>query len=369
MKRISCLLCLLGSLAAAACGTTEVVVGEAPGVARVVAGVLGVTYEVTTLDTAGTGPAAGRPIGLPAGLVGWDDGRFLFADRMRQRVGAVTADGTLSWPVGRGRCGSPGLAGQRADSVCLAEPEGLAERDGVLFVTDRRGQRVYAVDLAANRVTVLLGTGVAGIAADGAEAATAPTALPSGVAVGPDGAVYVAEAGNHRVVRVDVGGTVAAYAGRGQAADDGDGGAAREAALKGPAGLAWRGDTLYVADAGNNRIRRVVADTIRAFAGLGSPGFAGDRGPAAVALFDRPGALAVVGTLLFVADRGNHRVRIIRLGPDSIDTFAGTGESQSGPDLLEAGRTAIAGPAGLAAAGRAVFLSDSGGYVVRRVIR
>jgi hypothetical protein len=96
---------------------------------------------------------------------------------------------------------------------------------------------------------------------------------------------------------------------------------------------------------------------------------AGDRGPAAAALFDQPGALAAVGGLLFVADRGNHRVRVIRLGPDSVDTYAGTGSAVPGPDLAVAGRTAIAGPTGLAAAGRLLFLSDSGGHVVRRVVR
>jgi len=370
MKPTWCLACALAALGVAwGCGPTEVVVGEAPGVARVVAGVLGVSYEPAARDTVGSEPATSSPLGLPAGLAAWDDGRFMFVDRLRQRVGSVTADGILTWPIGRGRCGFPGLGGQRADSVCLAEPEGLALGEGVLFVTDRRGHRVYQVDLAANRVEVLLGTGAAGVAADGATAATAPTALPTGIAVGPDGAVYVAETGNHRIVRVEAGGTVSAYVGTGAVGDGGDDGPAVSANLSNPAGLAWEGDTLYVADAGNNRIRRVIDDTIRAFAGLGAVGFAGDRGPAAAALFDRPGALAVVGTLLFVADRGNQRVRVIRLGPDSIDTFAGTGQAEAGPDLLEVGRTAIAGPAGIAAAGRVVLVSDSGGYVVRRVIR
>jgi hypothetical protein len=62
-------------------------------------------------------------------------------------------------------------------------------------------------------------------------------------------------------------------------------------------------------------------------------------------------------------------VRIIRVGPDSIDTFGGTGAAAPGADLLAIGRTAVSGPAGLAAVGRAVFVGDSGGYVVRRVVR
>jgi hypothetical protein len=365
-RRLGSLAILTGVLG---CGTTEVVIGEAPGVARVVAGVLGASYEPTFPDTAGSGPATAQPIGIPAGLAGWDDGRFAFADRVRRRVGVVTAGGELTWPIGRGACGLPGPVGVQADALCLDEPQGVASGDGVLFLTDRAGHRVYAIDVAENRVSVLLGTGVSGQATDGATASTAPTARPTAVSLGPDGAVYVAEGGNHRVVRVGEDGLVSTIVGRGGAGDDGDGGPARLAALRSPAGLAWVGDTLYVSDGGNNRVRRVVADTIRAFAGLGAAGFAGDRGPAAAALFDEPGSLAVTGSLLFVADRGNHRVRVIRLGPDSVDTFAGTGRTEPGPDLLEAGRTAIAGPTGVAASGRVVFVSDSGGHVVRRVVR
>jgi hypothetical protein len=351
------------------CGTTEVVIGEAPGVARVVAGILGEAYEPTFPDPVGTGPATAQRIGVPAGLAGWADGRFAFADRVRRRVGVVSADGELTWPIGRGACLATGPDGPGADALCLDEPDAVAAAEGVLFLTDRRGHRVYVVDVAANRVAVLLGTGLSGKAAEGEIAATAPTARPTAIGVGPDGAVYVAEGGNHRVVRVDGDGRISTFVGRGEAGDDGDGGPARLAGLRSPAGLAWRGDTLYVSDGGNHRIRRVVADTIRAFAGLGAAGFAGDRGPAGMALFDQPGALAASDGLLFVADRRNHRVRVIRLGPDSVDTFVGTGRTVPGPDLLEAGRTAIAGPTGVAAAARVVFVSDSAGHVVRRVVR
>lgn len=361
------LLAVLGG--AVGCGTTEVVVGEAPGVARVVAGVLGVAHVLTLPDTASGGLATAQPIGIPAGLIGWDDGRFAFADRLRRRVGLVSAAGELTWPAGRGACGVPGSGLPDARALCLDEPDALAPGDGVLFLTDRRGHRVYVIDMAANRASVVIGTGAAGTAPEGAAASTAPTAWPAAVSVGPDGAVYVAESGNHRVVRVGADGLLSVVAGRGESGDDGDGGPARLAALRSPAGLAWRGDTLYVADGGSHRVRRVVRDTIRAFAGLGARGFAGDRGPAAAALFDEPGALAAVGGLLFVADRGNHRVRVIRLGPDSVDTYAGTGSAAPGADLMEAGRTAIAGPTGVAAAGRVLFLSDSGGHVVRRVVR
>jgi hypothetical protein len=371
MKRAAHGIWLVGLLAwGAGCGTTEVVVGEAPGVARIVAGVLGETHTFSFPDSAPPGRATALPIGSPAGIVGREDGSFLFADPIRRRIGAVTADGELSWPVGRGFCGTPGPAGTDPRAVCLSLPVGLAlAGDGTLLVADAGGHRVYRFYPASDAIEVVLGTGSQGVAADGAVAAQAPTGKPTAVAVGPDGALYVSEATNHRVVRVGADGLVAAFAGRGTPGDAGDGGPAIEAALRSPAGLAWSGDTLFVADAGNHRIRRIVRDTIQAFAGLGALGFAGDRGPAAAALFRSPGMLAVGGALLFVADRGNNRLRLIRLGPDSIDTFAGTGVAAPGPDLLDAGRTAIAGPTGVAVGGRAVFVSDSGGFVVRRIVR
>jgi sugar lactone lactonase YvrE len=353
-----------------ACGATEVLVGDAPGIARIVAGVLGVSHNVALPDTTTAGDALAIALGSPGGLAAFEDGSFYFADRFRRRIGFVSAAGELSWAVGLGLCGSPGPGTGVAGSVCLVRPGGVAlAPDGALVVADEGGQRVYRYDPAAARVTVLLGTGQPGRAADGAVAAGAATDAPADVAIGPDGLTYVAESGNSRVIRLESDGGLRVVAGGDVTGDAGDGGPARDAALNQPAGLAWMGDTLYIADGGNNRIRRVVRDSVFAYAGVGAAGFAGDRGRAAAALFRRPGQLAAVGTLLLVADRGNYRVRIIRVGPDSIDTFAGSGTSTPGPDLQPIGATGIAGPAGVAAVGRLVFISDSGGSVVRRVVR
>ena len=364
------LLPLLPPLWLSACGPTEVLVGDAPGVARVVAGVLGVPFVRSFPDTAGSGDALDIPLGLPGGLAAVEDGSFYFADRLRRRVGYVAPDGRLEWRVGMGACANPGPGSGDPATVCLAGPDGIVlASDGTVVIADEDGHRVYRYDPAANRVGVVLGTGQPGRANDGAVAQAAPTDRPAAVTIDQADLVYVAERGNGRVVRVEAGGSLTVVAGGDARGDAGDGGPARAATLMGPEGLAWMGDTLYIADGGTNRIRRVIRDTIFAYAGFGAAGFAGDRGAARAALFDAPGQLAVVGTLLLVADRGNRRVRIIRVGPDSIDTFGGTGAITPGADLQPIGATGIAGPAGLAAAGRLVFVSDSGGYVVRRVVR
>jgi sugar lactone lactonase YvrE len=364
------LLPLLPLLLVSACGPTEVLVGDAPGVARVVAGVLGVPHVLTFPDTAGPGDALDIPLGMPAGLAAFDDGSFYFADQFRRRVGYVTPDGRLAWPVGAGACANPGPGSGVPTTVCLAGPGGIAlASDGALLIADEEGHRVYRYDPAAGQVSVVLGTGQPGRASDGAVAGAAPTDRPADVAAGPGDLVYVAERGNGRVVRVEADGSLSVVAGSDVQGDAGDGGPARGAAFRQPAGLAWIGDTLYIADRGTNRIRRVIHDSVFAYAGLGAADFAGDRGPAQIALFNAPGHLAAVGTLLLVADRGNRRVRIIRVGPDSIDTFGGTGAAMPGPDLQPIGATGIAGPAGVAAVGRLIFVSDSGGSVVRRVVR
>ena len=360
-------------LGGAGCGPTEVLVGDTPGIARVTAGVLEVPAEPAAsgqTDTVVNGDAVTIPIGPPAGLAAFPDGSFYFADPFLRRVGFVTADGSLSWPIGRGLCGLQGSPDGAATDLCLLEPAGLAlEPAGTLILSDDRAHRVYRYLPGEERVEVLLGTGMSGTAASGAVARLSRTFGPADIAAGPDGGVYVAERQNHRVVRIGPDGVLTIAAGTGMQGDSGDGGAASAARLSLPEGVHWMGDTLYIADTGNNRIRRVIGDVIEAYAGVGADGFGGDGGPAAAALFRRPGRMASAGALLFVADRGNHRVRLIQVGPDSIGTFGGTGQPQPGADLLEVGRTGLATPSGLAVGGRAVFVADSGGYVVRRVVR
>ena len=367
------LLPLLILVVAGACGPTEVLVGDTPGVARVTAGVLAVPPvppASAQADTAVNGDAVEIPIGPPAGLVAFADGSFYFGDRSRRRVGFVSADGFLTWPIGLGACALQGSPDGPATNLCLIQPAGLApDGAGNLILSDDRAHRVYRYIPGEERVEVLLGTGQGGIGASGAVARTERTFGPADVAVGPDAAVYVAERQNHRVVRIGTDGLLTIAAGTGEQGDLGDGGPASDARLSLPEGVHWMGDTLYIADSGNHRLRRVVGGVIESYAGVGAQGFAGDGGPAAGALFSRPGRMASVGSLLFIADRGNHRIRLIQVGPDSIGTFGGTGQGQPGADLLEIGRTALATPSGVAVGGRAVFVADSGGYVVRRVVR
>ena len=182
---------------------------------------------------------------------------------------------------------------------------------------------------------------------------------PSAMAVGRDGDIYVADARRNRVARIDAQtGDMVVIAGSGASGFDGDLIPARTARLNGPRAVAVapNGD-VYIADSGNHRIRVVSPTTglIRTVAGTGEVGPAGadgaaigDGGPAAHARLDTPTDIAIAPDgRLFIADMGHHRVRVIdRDG--IITTLAGDGQARSAGDGGPAIGASLAGPVGLA---------------------
>jgi sugar lactone lactonase YvrE len=186
-------------------------------------------------------------------------------------------------------------------------------RDGTLYIADRAGNRVwrYSPD---RTLSMYAGTGEAGNTGDGAAAKDAALHSPIGLAVDDQyGYVYIADSGNNRIRRVDKGGVIGPVAGAGGFyGDDGDGGPALQAHLSFPFGVAiTRGGTLFIADTGNNRLREVTpSGKIQALAGTGQGGFGGDYGAAGSAEFSAPEGIAVdAAGDLFVADTINQRVR------------------------------------------------------------
>jgi RHS repeat-associated protein len=276
--------------------------------------------------------------------------------------------------------------------------------DGAIYVpnTARHTIRRYTADGSS---TDVVGTGIAGFNGDSSALQTRVN-TPRGLAPGPGGfvtvpvlndqgqpigsrqvgraALYFADTGNHRVREVlpgQPGGIefVHTLAGTGTAGFSGDGFPGTSARLSSPTGLAVGPDgSLYIADTGNNRIRRISppassawldGGTIETVAGTGVAGYGGDGGPATRAQLNAPQGLAVgADGSLYIADTGNNRVRWI--GPDGvIRTLAGNGVRGTSEDGLVATESALNGPRGVAPAGDgSVFLSDSGTNRVRRVL-
>lgn len=183
-------------------------------------------------------------------------------------------------------------------------------------------------------IETIAGTGETGTVNGPVEEAV--LANPFGVIRGPDQALWFCEYDGHTVRRIDSAGVVTTIVGNGQAGYSGDGGPAREASLNRPHEIRFdtAGD-LYIADMSNHVIRKVAMSSGMIFtvAGLGESGFSGDEGLATQAHLSQPHSIQFgpAGNL-YIADVGNHRVRVIDQESGLIHTFAGNGKTDPTPD-------------------------------------
>ncbi len=229
---------------------------------------------------------------------------------------------------------------------------------------------------AIQMITTVAGTGVAGYTGDNGLATAATINTARGAAVDSAGNLYIADTANNVIRRVDTAGTITTVAGNGTAAFSGDNGAATAATLNTPSGLTFDSTgNLYIADSGNNRVRRVnkFTGSISTFAGNGTAAFGGDNGAATSAKLWNPKSLAFDGTgNLYIADSSNSVIR--RVDPSGIiSTFAGTsGSFGYGGDggLATAVGAMLNSPQGVACdtAGN-LYIADGviSGYRIRRV--
>jgi sugar lactone lactonase YvrE len=220
------------------------------------------------------------------------------------------------------------LSGVITRVATTSRPRGVAlGAAGLVYVAASEDHQVRVVDPGTGVVTTLAGTGEAGAGGDGDLAVNAQLNQPYSVAVTTGGDVFIADQGNHRVRRVDGStGVLTTFAGTGVAGYSGDNGPATEAALHAPWGLALGQDgNLFIADSGNHRVRVVdrATATMRTVAGVGAPGTGGDGGPALAALLDSPRGLCVdgVGDLYLTTPRG--LVRRVEATTGTIWTVAG----------------------------------------------
>jgi len=204
---------------------------------------------------------------------------------------------------------------------------------------------------AAGSLKPFAGTGVAGSNGDGGPASQAELNNPFGLALTPDGALWVADYAAHVVRRIGTHGVITTVVGNGTPAYAGDGGPARQASLKNPHEIRFdRDGNLFIADAGNNVIRRFDVHTglISTVAGNGRPGFSGDGGPATQAQLKTPISLQFDSTgNLFIADIGNQVIRRVDGKTGVISTFAGTGHTGQTPDGAPIAGTPLSGPRSL----------------------
>lgn len=236
-----------------------------------------------------SGPATQARLNQPQGVAIDGAGNLWIADTANSRIRQVNARGIIQTVAG--------------GDASLTAPSGLSLTPaGDLLVADISGHVIRQLLAGSGTVSSIAGTGSPGASGDGLPASVSQLYLPAGVAAGSSGGFYFADTGNHRVRRVYASGIVATVGGIGEAGFNGDG-AGQGIALKNPAAVALDGNgNLYIADTGNNRIRKLTPDGwLTTVAGPGQ--------------LNQPRGVATdAAGNIWISDTGNHRVLVLSPG-------------------------------------------------------
>ena len=310
--------------------------------------------------TGDRGKASVATLASPSGLAVDTLGNVYIADVDNYAVRRVSPDGTINTVAGNG---TPGFSGDNgAATSAQLQPLAVAvDSQGNLYIADELNNRVRKVD-TRGIITTIAGNGQFGYSGDSSSAVSTAIDIPTGLAVDAGGDVYVA-AGYERVLEITPAGAIADVAGTGYGYII-DGGDARQSIVS-PLGVALDGKgTLFLSDLYSNKIRRVdlVSHIIFSAAGNGSMGFSGDGGPALSAEFNTPAGIALdAAGDLFVADFGNNRVR--KISNSTITTVVGVPDGDGGP----ATSAFLNLPLGLAIDGaNNIVVADNDNFSVRR---
>jgi sugar lactone lactonase YvrE len=333
----------------------------------------GAGYTITTI--AGNGPVSGiaslnAAISGVVGIAVDSGGNVYFVVPQQNRVFKTARDGTLTTVAGTGLAGFSGDNGP-AILAQLNNPIGIAiDSSGNLYISDTSNDRVRKV--SGGVITTVAGDGIWGFSGDNGLAINASLSYPTGVAIDNSGNLYIADSSNYRVRKVS-NAIITTVAGNGTCCYSGDNGSATNAQLNYPYGLAidYAG-SLYIADYENWRIRKVTGGVIVTVAGNGINGFSGDNGPAVSAQINYAAGIAIDGLgNLYIADSGNNLIRKVTGG--TITTIAGGGggcTQQVGPvgDGCPATQARLSGPDGVALdSSENLYIADSGDSRIREV--
>jgi sugar lactone lactonase YvrE len=317
------------------------------------------------------GAATNASLANPSGLALDLFGNLFFLDVQDNSVRRVSTNGLITTVAGYGNptntfYGDGGAATNAGLALGFAS---LAfDSAGNLFIADTGNNRVRRVD-TSEIITTVAGGGT-GFSGDGGAATNASLASPHAVAFDESGNLFIADTSNNRISRVDAEGIITTVAGNGSYGSSGDGGAATNASLAAPSSIAFdRLGNLFIADTGNNRISKVdTKGVITSVAGGSTNGFFGDGGLATNAILNSPQGVALDGFgNLFIADSGNNRIRKVDLN-SIITTVAGGDTNGFSGDGGPATNATLAYPLGIASddAGN-IFIADSSNNRIRRV--
>lgn len=274
------------------------------------------------------GQATAASLSYVRGITSDSTGRFFIADTNNCVVRSVTTAGVINTVAGDHTCGFAGDGGT-ATSAELYDPYGVAvDSSNHLYIADYYNLRIRKVTVGSS-VTTVAGNGTLNYLGDGSPASGALLNTPESVSADASGNVYITDQNSCIVRKVNTGGTITTVAGTpASCGSTGDGSAATSARLYYPfKTIADTAGNLYIADEYNCKIRKVSsAGIISTFAGTGTCAFGGDGGVATAAQLSYPAGIAIDPSgNVYVADQYNHRIRKIAAGSNVISTVAGTG--------------------------------------------
>ena len=317
------------------------------------------TFAGSGVKGSADGTGARASFNSPYGIAVDKSGNVYVADTINNSIRKISSAGAVTTLAGSGSMGSADGTGTAAS---FNGPSGIAvDKSGNVYVADQRNNLIRMIS-PAGAVTTLAGSGSAGSANGTGKAASFNG--PNGVAVDDAGAVYVADFGNNLIRKITSAGAVTTLAGSGSVgSDDGTGTAA---SFKYPNGVAVDGSgNVYVADFGNDRIRKITsAGVVTTLAGSGSAG--ATDGTGSVASFYSPDGVAVGGSgNLYVADTDNNSIRKITPA-GAVTTLAGSSVRGSADGLGTA--ASFYAPAGVAVDSSGdVYVVDTHNNLIRKI--
>lgn len=341
------------------------------------------SLEKATIDTVvGTGqpgysgdggPAVKAQLNQPFDVIFDPAGNLYLSDTANHCVRKVdAASHVITTIAGNGQKGFSGDDGP-ATRAQLDEPYGLAlDPEGNLYIVDRLNRRIRVVDSKSQTIRTFAGNGAETFSGDGGPATTAGIVEPNDACYDPRSRLLIADVAGHRLRAVDLKtGTIKTIAGTGSPSHDGDGGPPHLAALNGPRAVSVLSNgSILILERNGNTLRQITPDgsRIQTIAGTGQKGYSGDGGPATKATFNGPKEMALdpAGNI-YIVDTENQAIRRIDAKSGIISTVAGNGTRGGKGNGGSATRAQLDRPHGVVVApDGSLLIGDTNNHRVRQ---
>lgn len=316
------------------------------------------------------GPAINAKLFGPSGVRVYK-GEIYIADQNNNVIRKIDASGIITTIVGTGVGGYSGDSSSAALATLKKPSDIVIDDSGNIYIADFSNSVVRKVSASTGIITTVAGTGAFGYSGDGGPAISAKLQGPSGIDMDREHNLYIADEANEAIRKVSNTGIITTIAGNGTFGYAGDGGPAASAILNSPSGIRLdKAGNIFIADAQNSVIRKINnVGIISTVAGNGTVGYSGDGGPVLSSELNLPLDICVdFAGDLYIGDLHNYVIRKVDKS-GIITTFAGTGVSGYNGDGGLATKAQISEPCGVAydSASNSLYVADFNNSRVRKI--